>query len=79
MRSPSRSTFVLATAAIVLAGLTLIACCLAALDDAEFRVLEEQRGNLATSVCGVEVVQRAESKAHGVHASHAARHRAVIA
>jgi hypothetical protein len=55
------------------------ACILAALDDAEARVLEEECCHIAVSVSGVEVMQRAETKAQSVHESHPARHDAVSA
>jgi hypothetical protein len=79
MRSASRTSLVLVVVGFVLGALALAACSLAALNDAQFRVLEKQRCHLATPSCGVEVVQRAESKADSVHESHGARQRAVIA
>jgi hypothetical protein len=79
MRSASRSTLALVLAAFAVGMLALGACGLAALDDAEFRALEKERGHFAPAAVGVEVMQRAESKAHGVHASHGVRQGAVSA
>jgi hypothetical protein len=79
MQSVCRTTIALISAALVLAVLALGACVLAAIDYAKFRVLEEQGRHLAPTAVGVEVMQRAETKAHAVHASHAARHDTVIA
>lgn len=79
MPSPSRTTIALVSAAVVVGALALGACGLAALDDAEFRALEKQRGDLSAPAGGIEVVKRAESKAHGVHELHAVRQGAVTA
>jgi hypothetical protein len=79
MPSRPRSTVALVSAAIVIGALAIGACALAALDDAEFRALEKQRGDLSAPAGGIEVVKRAESKAHGVHELHAVRQGAVTA
>jgi hypothetical protein len=79
MTSPSRSTLVLLSAALVAAVLAFSACALAALNDAEFRALEKQRSHLAAPTLGVEVMQRFEVKTHVVHASHVVRQDAVSA
>jgi hypothetical protein len=63
----------------MLGSLALGACGLAAMDDAEFRVLEKQRCHLATAACGVEVVKGVETKLHAVHELQVARQGAVNA
>jgi hypothetical protein len=73
MRSASKTTVALVLASFALALLTFGACCFAALDDAEFRALEEQGHHLTAPAKGVEVMQRAESKSQGVHALHGVR------
>jgi hypothetical protein len=79
MASASRTTVFLVVATVLIAALMLGACVLAAVNDAQAHVAEEQGRHVATPTVGVEVMQRAESKAHAVHASHAARQGAVSA
>lgn len=77
--SPSRTTVALVAVAVVLATLALGACVLAAVNDAQAGLFEEQGRHLAEPTLGVEVVQGGEAQAWSAHASHALRHGAVNA
>lgn len=79
MGSPSRTTFVLLLLALALGATAIAACVVAAAYDAQAHFFEKQRGRLAPSSAGVEVVQGGKSQAWHVHASHAVRQGAVSA